>query len=102
MKNDTINSIKKVLANRLANGASFKSIIGYLHHLKSDTWKDSPLTIGEIGEMEKGMYRFGLKEFIISIKQEKLKKHRDEAKITCSEDCWCWEVEASILEDEQD
>jgi len=28
-------------------------------------------------------------------------KHREEAFITCSEDCWCWEEEASWNEEEQ-
>ena len=29
-------------------------------------------------------------------KQELLDKHREEAVITCPEDCWCWNLEAEL------
>jgi hypothetical protein len=32
--------------------------------------------------------------------QEALDEHRKESMITCSEDCWCWHVEAAIAERE--
>ena len=28
--------------------------------------------------------------------QDKLREHRMKAKITCPENCWCWDLEAEI------